>query len=265
MSKFAKNSANTLPSGSRNILLLGASGGLGGALAAHYAQPGTHLLLWGRKEARLNELAAQCREAGSSADTHACDLMQVDEAVGALIDADERSPIEIAIFAAGQGDVRPVGAVVESAELVQRLGTINFVAQAAMAAALAERMAARGHGKIVLIGSAASFHAMPFAAAYSGSKAGLARFADALRINMAPHGVTVTLVSPGFIDTNAARQVPGPKPMIISTAQAAARIALAAEHGKAHVITPWPFALLRLFDRFLPRILRDRLLRRLAP
>ena len=256
---------NALPSAQRNILLIGASGGLGGALAAHYAQAYTHLILSGRNEARLEELAQQCRAAGSTAEIQLCDLMQVEQAVSALTDLDRRTPIDIAVFAAGQGDVRPAGSLVESAELVQRLGTVNFVAQAAMASALGERMAVRGRGKIVLVGSAASFHALPFAAAYAGSKAGLARFADALRIGLGPHGVSVTLVSPGFIDTAAARQVPGPKPMIMSAADAARRIADAAEKGRAHAIMPWPFALLRMLDRMLPRFLKDRLLRSLAP
>jgi len=265
LSDLVENNLNTLPSGRPNILLLGASGGLGGALAAHYAQAGSHLILLGRNTERLEELAQQCRVAGSTAEIQLCDLMQVEQAVSALNDLDRRTPIDVAVFAAGQGDVRPAGSLVESAELVQRLGTVNFVAQAAMAAALGERMAVRDGGKIVLVGSAASFHALPFAAAYSGSKAGLTRFADALRIGLGPHGVSVTLVSPGFIDTAAARQVSGPKPMMMSPADAARRIADATEKGLAHVIMPWPFALLRLLDRMLPHFLKDRLLRSLAP
>lgn len=149
--------------------------------------------------------------------------------------------------------------------MVARLGQVNFVAPAALASQLAGRMAARQRGGIVLIGSAAAFHALPFAAAYAGSKAGLARFASALAIAMRPHGVRVTLASPGFIDTAAARRVPGPKPMAMSADRAAARIARAATHGTAHAVMPWPFALLRLIDRALPAFLRNRLLLSLTP
>ncbi len=149
--------------------------------------------------------------------------------------------------------------------LVARLGVVNFVSPAALAAELAARMAIRGHGRIVFIGSAAAFHALPFATAYAASKAGLARFADALRINVAPHGVAVTLVSPGFIDTAAARRVPGPKPLAITARDAAARIMRATAGRKAHLVTPWPFAMLRWVDRALPRLLRDSLLRALSP
>jgi len=94
------------------------------------------------------------------------------------------------------------------------------------------RMAARQAGSLVLIGSAAAFHALPFAAAYASSKAGLARFAEALRIALQPHGVKVTLVSPGFVDTAAARQVPGPKPGMLPPAVVAARIVAAGERGE---------------------------------
>jgi short-subunit dehydrogenase len=248
------------------VLVTGASGELGGALALAYARSGAALSLWGRDHARLERIASQCLSAGArDAQIRQIDLMNVDAAVAAAAQDDDDAPFDIAIFASGLGDIRTSGALVESAALIARLGVVNFVGPAAIATELASRMALRGHGTIVLIGSAASFHALPFAAAYASSKAGLARFAQALRINVAPHGVRVTLVSPGFIDTAAARQVPGPKPLAIPVATAAVRIVRAAAAGKAHLVTPWPFALLRVIDRALPRRLRDQLLRSLTP
>ncbi len=252
------------------ILVTGASGEVGSALARRLARPGVHLSLWGRDESRLTALAQACAHAGATAIWHSRDLTDVSDAVTAVLSEDAERPFTMAIFAAGLGDIREKGAKVESAEQVARLGQVNFVAPAALAAGLGERMAERARiakksGRIVFIGSAAGFHALPFAAAYAASKAGLARFADALRIALRPHGVTVTLVSPGFIDTAAGRAVPGDRPMSISNEEAARRILKAAMAGRAHLVTPWPFALLRLFDRLLPRFLRDRLLRSLAP
>jgi len=173
--------------------------------------------------------------------------------------------VDLALFASGLGDIRAATDKVEDPGLVARLSVINFAAPAAMAAAMAARMVDRKSGRIVLIGSAAAFHALPFAAAYSGSKAGLTRFSEALRLGVREHGVGVTLVSPGFIDTAAGRQVPGPKPLMLQPEEVAARIAQAVERGKAHAVMPWPFAVLRLFDRLLPRAMRDRLLLSLAP
>lgn len=248
------------------VLITGASGELGGAVALTYARIGADLSLWGRDVARLERIAATCEAAGAArASIRSLDLTEIEAAVAAVAIEDDTAPFDIAVFASGLGDIRAEGAAVESAALVARLAMVNFVSPAALAAELAARMAARGSGSIVLIGSAAAFHALPFATAYAASKAGLARFADALRINVAPRGVNVTLVSPGFIDTAAARRVPGPKPMVMSPERAAERIVAAAARSKAHLIMPWPFALLRLIDRTLPRPLRDRLLRALTP
>jgi short-subunit dehydrogenase len=192
--------------------------------------------------------------------TRSLDLSDTDGALEALSREEAEEPFGLALFAAGCGDIRAEGAMVEDAAQVARLVQVNFVAQAAMAARCALTMAARGRGAIVVIGSAAADHALPFAAAYAGSKAGLARFADALRINVRPYGVSVTLVSPGFIDTAAARRVPGPKPLMLQPDRSRRGGA-----QKAHVVLPWPFGLLRLFSAILPRFLRDRLLRALTP
>lgn len=247
------------------ILITGASGGLGGALARELARSGVHLVLWGRDRSRLAAVGKACEALGAQVSLHAADLSEMDQAVAALLGQDDDAPFDMAFLVAGRGDVRERGALCETPGIVTALGIVNFVAPAAMAAALAERMAQRGRGRIVLIGSAAAFHALPFAAAYAGSKAGLARFAEALRIAVKPHGVTVTLASPGFIDTETARALPGKRPFSISPQEAARRIVGAAERGQAHLITPRAFAGLRLLDRALPRPLRERLLRALAP
>jgi short-subunit dehydrogenase len=247
------------------ILITGASGGLGEAIARHYAAPGRTLLLWGRNTRRLEDVADACRRAGAEAITRSLDLTNSTAAIAAVEKEDDAAPIDLALFAAGLGDIRAPDMLVEDAALVMRLGLVNFVVPSAMASTLAGRMAARGRGRIALIGSAAAFHALPFAAAYAGSKAGLARFAQALRLGVAAHGVGITLVSPGFIDTAAGRKVLGPKPFLMSPSHVAARIAKAVARGQAHLVLPWPFALLRLLDRLLPAFLRDRLLVGLTP
>lgn len=247
------------------ILVTGASGGLGGALARYYADHGTRLSLWGRDEARLAQVAEHCRAAGAQVEVRSLDIVNVKEALAALSAEDTADPFDLALFASGRGEVRAAGDKVEDAKLVAEMGTVNFIAPAAMAAALAGRMAERGHGRIVLVGSVAAFHALPFAIAYSGAKAGLARFTQALRLSVREHGVSVTLVSPGFIDTAAGRKVPGPKPMLMQPEAVAARIASAAQRGQAHLVLPWPFAALRWLDRLLPSPLRDRILLGLTP
>jgi len=247
------------------ILITGASSGLGAALAWHYAAPGRTLVLWGRDRQRLEDVAMNCRGAGAQVAVRSLDLSDSAAAIGAVEQEDDAGAIDLALLVAGMGDTRAPGDLVEDAAQVARLGLVNFVAAAAIAAALAARMARRGEGGIVLVGSAAGFHALPFAAAYAGSKAGIAHFAQALRLGVKQYGVRVTLVSPGFIDTASGRRAPGPRPFVLQSSDAAARIARAAVRGQAHAIFPWPFIVLRWLDRLLPRMLRDRLLLALTP
>lgn len=250
----------------RNVLVIGASGEIGAAIALCHARRGAGLWLWGRNAERLQRTTEACLAAGAGAVTiRLIDLENMAEAQAAIEADDAAAQFTTAVFAAGAGDIREPGRILESAALIARLGTINYTAPAAMAAALGERMARRRGGGLVLIGSAAAFHALPFGAGYSSSKAGLTRFAQALRIALKPHHVTVTLASPGFVDTAAARRVPGPKPGMISPEAAAERIVAAGERGVGHLVLPRRFALLWLLDRLMPVFLRDRLLQALAP
>ncbi len=249
--------------GSKRVLITGASGSLGGALARHLARSGVSMSLWGRDGPRLASVAQACESKGACVQQHLVDLTDLSEALAALNLADEGDGIDLALLVAGQGDICPEGLLVEPADQVARLGHINFVAPAALAAALADRMANRGSGRIVLVGSSAAFHALPFAAAYAGSKAGLAHFADALRLAVKDQGVSVTLVSPGFLETTTARRADRARPFALSFEQAAARIIAAAQRGEAHRVFPWQFAAFRWLGRLLPGPVLDRLLQAL--
>ncbi|KUO51033.1 MAG: oxidoreductase [Sphingomonadales bacterium BRH_c42] len=242
------------------ILITGASGALGRELAFRLARPGASLSLWGRDAERLEVVAGGCRARGAHADARSLDLTDLDAALTALKQEDAAAPFDLVFLVAGQGDTLPPGAVVEDPAQVARLCQVNFVAPAAIAAAMAGRMAARGRGRIALVGTAAASHSLPIAATYAGSKAGLARYADALRLSVRGHGVSVTLVSPGFF---ADMQTGGARPSLpgeISAGRVAEKMIPAVLAGRAELSVPRRFLLLRWFDRLLPRPLRDRIL-----
>lgn len=242
------------------ILITGASGALGRELALRLARPEAVLSLWGRDIGRLEAVAEDCRARGALANIRSLDLADLDTGLAALEQEDTETPFDLVFLVAGQGDTLQPGAVVEDPAQVVRLCQINFVAPAAIAAAIADRMAVRGRGRIALVGTAAASHSLPVAATYAGSKAGLARYADALRLAVRGHGVSVTLVSPGFFAGmqagNAKRSLPGE----ISAGRVAEKMIAAVLAGRAELSVPRRFLLLRWFDRLLPRVLRDRIL-----
>ncbi|MDB5735922.1 MAG: family NAD(P)-dependent oxidoreductase [Alphaproteobacteria bacterium] len=237
----------------KTILITGASGGLGAALARAHAAPGAVLLLWGRDGVRLREIAAQCSAQGAVAHVTAFDIRDIAALTANLAAADVQTPIDLAIFNAGLGGTVADDALSENPQGAQATAEVNFVSPVVGASAIAGAMAKRGRGHIVLIGSIAESFPLPMAPTYAATKAGLAMFAEALSIRMAKHNVAVTLVSPGFIDTPMSRQVPPPKPFLMSADDAARIIAAKIARRARRIVLPWQFIPLRALTRLLPR------------
>ncbi|HET7085711.1 MAG TPA: SDR family NAD(P)-dependent oxidoreductase [Rhizomicrobium sp.] len=239
----------------KTILITGASSGIGAALARAHARDGVTLLLWGRDEARLRETEAQCRALGAQTAIQSFDLSDTAGFAARLAEADKAAPIDLAIFNAGLGGTVPDSAYAEAPQSAQAIAQVNFVAPVVGASVLADAMARRGGGQIVLIGSISESFPLPMAPTYAATKAGLRLFAEALGLRLRRHGVSVTLVSPGFIDTPMSRKVTEPKPFLM-TADAAAAVITRKIAARARVIVvPWQFAVIRALAGLLPRAL----------
>jgi short-subunit dehydrogenase len=241
--------------GHKTILITGASSGLGAALARVEARPDVTLLLWGRDAARLDDIAAQCRARGAAVVSEIFDLRETAELASRLAAADAGTPIDLAIFNAGLGGTAPDTCAAESPERARAVAEVNFVAPVMGANLIAEAMAKRGGGQIVLVGSITESYPLPMAPTYAATKAGLRMFAEALRLRLARHRVTVTLVSPGFIDTPMSRKVTEPKPFLISADKAAAIISRRVAQGATTIVVPWQFGLMRAITALLPRFI----------
>jgi short-subunit dehydrogenase len=246
----------------RTLLITGASSGIGAALARVYAAPGVSLVLWGRSETRLAEIAELCRAAGATVETACFDLMDFSLLVKTLDAADSRSPLDLAIFNAGLGGSVPPERVTQDVRAAERMAGVNFTAPIIGANLIADRMAQRGRGQIVLLGSIAESFPLPMAPVYAGTKAGLALFAEALGLRLAGHGVRVALVSPGFVDTPMSRSLDEPKPFLISADAAAAIIARKIERGARRIVVPWQFAVICAAVKLVPRAIVRRVLSR---
>lgn len=243
-----------------HVLITGASSGLGAALARHHAALGHRLTLWGRNGPRLEAVAVACRALGADVVVRLLDLEDPAGARVGYAEDDARDPVDILILNAGLPDVRAADAIAEDPARVQALGLVNYVTSSVLATEAVGSMIARGHGKIVIVGSVAAFHDLPFGTAYSGSKAGIARFAKALDLHARPRGVPVMLVSPGFIDTPMSQRLSGARPLLVKPARAARLIVEGCARGQRHLIFPWPFRVLRVIDALAPYWLRAALL-----
>jgi short-subunit dehydrogenase len=192
---------------------------------------------------------------GATVTTQSFDLRDAAGFAAKLAAADAATPIDLAIFNAGLGGTVPKDAPAEAPQTAQAIAEVNFVAPVVGANAIADSMVRRGAGQIVLIGSISESYPLPMAPTYAATKAGLRLFAEALGIRLSKRGVTVTLVSPGFVDTPMSRKVTEAKPFLITADAAAAVIARGIAAKKRVIVVPWQFAVMRGLTDLLPRAL----------
>lgn len=180
--------------------ITGASSGIGAALARELAARGAHVVLSGRDEARLAEVAADC---GDSL-ILAFDVR--DEA--ALADATAKAiawkgGVDIAF--ANAGISQRSRALNTDMQVYRDIIAVDLIAQIAFTQGLIGHMAARGSGALGFISSIAGKVGVPMRTAYCAAKFGLAGYADALRGELSQTGVSVHTIYPGSVATNVSR------------------------------------------------------------
>jgi short-subunit dehydrogenase len=176
---------------SGKVLVTGATGGIGRAIALALAGRGASLILTGRRTEVLEPLAS---ELGGRA--IACDLAdraQVDRLAGEAV----RAEVDVLVANAG---LPATGLLPElTQEQIDRMLEVNLRAPIALARALTPGLIERGRGHMVFISSLSGKVASPVSSIYAATKFGLRGFALGIRDDLRPHGVGVSVVLPGFI------------------------------------------------------------------
>jgi short-subunit dehydrogenase len=171
------------------VLVTGATGGIGGAIARRFAQEGSSLLLTGRRQDALDALA---RELGG--DAFAADLTSREEVARLLAAA---GTIDVLVANAAMPASGRLSGLDQAG--VDRAIEVNLRAPIALAHGLIPGMAQRGRGHLVFIGSLAGRAATSGACVYNATKFGLRGFALALHAELASAGIGVSLIAPGFV------------------------------------------------------------------
>lgn len=193
------------------VVITGASSGIGEAAAGELAARGHKLVLAARRTDRLDRLAAELAPRTEVLVVQ-CDVGEADQVEALAAAALERfGAIDVWVNNAGVGHAEPWWA--ESAEGVSRVAAINFVAPMLAARAVIPHMKARGRGQIINVASVAGH--IGTLGLYAGTKWGLRGFSEALRRELKPYGIAVSVVSPGFIRTEMTEKLrfrmPGPE------------------------------------------------------
>ena len=248
----------------RNILISGASSGLGARMAREFAVRGRNLALCARRTDRLeqlrDELSAAHPEITIAIRTiDVSEPDQVFEGVRAL--AAELGTLDRVIVNAGIGKGQPIG----TGRFDANLATVrtNFVGALAQCEAAMEIFRANGAGHLVVVSSLAAFRGLPRSVtAYAATKAGVASLAEGLRaetlVTKALRDIKVTTLFPGYISSE---MNPEPSWMLSKTVPAVRSMITAMEREpRTAIVPPWPWAIGGILMKVLPLSLVARFL-----
>jgi short-subunit dehydrogenase len=176
----------------KRVLVSGATGGLGQAIARELAGQGAKVVLSSRKKEELEKLAGSL--AGDGHEVIVSDLAKEGAAAKLVRDAGDVDALVANAALPATGRLNSF-----SEEEVARAIRVNFESPILMARELAPRLSEKGDGHLVFIASLAGKVGSPRSSLYNASKFGLRGFAFGLREDLHPHGVGVSIVSPGFV------------------------------------------------------------------
>jgi len=203
-----------------------------------------------RDERKLEEVAAECRTLGAVVETAAVDVRDRESMADCIRQMDAANPVDLVIANAGVSSSIGADGSPEPPDLAQATFDINLIGAVNTISPLIEPMCQRGGGHIATICSLAALFPFPSTPSYSASKAALAFWARALGLAYADQGLRVTVVHPGFVETDMSDRVVGPRSMMLSAQKAAARIHRALDQGRKTFAFPillrWGIACLNL-------------------
>lgn len=192
--------ADTFRLDGRIALVTGSSTGIGLALARGLGEAGATVVLNARNERRLAETAAQLAGAGLAVHQRAFDVT-------------DTAAVEAAV-AAIEAEIGPIGILVNNAGMTRRapfhelqdadwqaVMRTNVDGAFVVGRAVARRMVPRGHGRIINICSVMSEVGRPGTVAYTASKGALKMLTKGMAVDLAPHGITVNGIGPGYFKT----------------------------------------------------------------
>ncbi len=233
--------------------LVGASQGLGRALAHELSKTGAEVILSARNTEELTVLASELPGKSEVVPVDVADAESVAEAAAAIGDIDGM------VYLAGV--YWPLGASDFDGEKVATMLDINLTGAARVLGHVLPPMVARDSGHIVLTGSLSGFRGLPGANGYGASKAGIMSLAETLYADLRTSGVEVQLVNPGFIKTRLTDKNSFTMPFIMEPEEAAR---LFVDHMQGNDFArnfPWHFGAMFRLSQFLPDWLYYRMFR----
>jgi len=245
-----------------NVIITGASSGIGKSLAFEFAKRGYGVGLLARRTALLEEMRKELNnQYGSSlpVEIAALDIAKDDNVYPAISAMSKKlGDLIIVVANAGITTINRTGA--GDFEMDKRVIQVNLIGNMATVDAAAKIFRESGGGHIVGVSSVTAFMSIPGSGAYSASKAGFSSYLKAARAELAKRKILVSTIHPGFIDTDISKGM-GKKPFVISSDKAAKLMVDAIEEKKPSVMIPaMPWSFVAKASNFVPEKLMAKMM-----
>jgi short-subunit dehydrogenase len=237
-----------------HVVITGASGGLGAAIARRYASAGATLGLIALRTGELDRIAADCP--GPCA-THAADVRDSKAMRAAAANFSARHGVPDIVIANAGVSIGTLTEAPEDEQAFRDVLDINVIGMVNTFQPYIAAMRNRGSGVLVGIASVAGYRGLPGSGAYSASKAAAISYLESLRVELRGTGVTVITICPGYIVTAMTSHNPYRMPFIMTSETAAEKIATLIACRKTYAVIPWQMAIVARLMHVLPRWIFD--------
>ncbi|NVK35173.1 MAG: SDR family NAD(P)-dependent oxidoreductase [Rhodobacteraceae bacterium] len=232
------------------VWITGASTGIGYELARLLDDKVTHLAVSSRSKDKLDIQVNQSRNTTAypldvtNAEAVATGIKSIEENAGA---------IDLAVLNAGTWAL--IDAKDINLESMRSGVEVNYMGVVNALNVLIPSMIERGSGHIAIVASVAGYRGLPRSIAYGPTKAALINLAETLRLELEPHGITVSVINPGFVDTPMTKDNPFPMPGMISAKEAAEAIYDGLKREKFEIAFPRAFVFAMKLLKRMPTFL----------
>lgn len=238
------------------VVISGASGGVGRALARHYLEQGAVVAAFARRGQLLQELSDEFPDRAHCYTLDVCDAQAVQNAIHDFIG---RVGLPHVVVANAGVSVGTLTEYAEDIDAFQQVMEINVLGMVKTFQPVLAAMREAKRGTLVGIASVAGFRGLPGASAYSASKAAAISYLESLRVELHGSGVKVVTICPGYIRTPMTAANPYPMPFMLDADDAARQMARVIARQSRFSVIPWQMGLVGQLLRWLPRGMYDRL------
>ncbi len=232
----------------KRVWIIGASSGIGAALASALLAQGTQVALSARGVSGLEQVAAGHGAKALVLPLDVTDAASVAPELGKIVAA--WGGIDLVVWCAGSH--HPVRAWELDAASARRLVEVNLNGVINGLPAVVERLILQNAGGIAIVSSVAGYGGLPTALVYGATKAALINLAETLYLDLAPRGIAVYLINPGFVKTPLTDRNTFRMPALISANEAAREIIAGFARGSFEIHFPRCFTLWLKLLRLLP-------------